>query len=698
MPRRKNAALKARPRQGGRILYGADYNPEQWSPEVWDEDVRLMREARCNVMTVGVFAWPFLEPEEGRYEFGWLDGVIARLESADIDLILATPSAATPHWLSAQYPETVRKGPDNETGNPGYRVNFCPTSPVYRRKAAQMAAALARRYGRHPRLKLWHISNEYYKECHCDLCVAAFRIWLQARYGTLEGLNAAWWTAHWGHTYTDWAQIGSAYVWPRIEWTVFGQRLDWLRFQAAQHLECYLGEKAAITPHSPGVPVTTNAHMTLNGETDWHLFAPYVDVMSWDAYPHYQARAARDLPVALETAFSHDFYRGARWGQPFLRMEGEPCAGTGKRQMRPGILRLTALQALAHGSDSAQFFQWRDGRGGVEKFHGAIVPHSGRADTRIFREHMRLGAALAELSEVAGARTPAQTALIYDKENLWALELATSARGEKRGYVPTCLAHYRRLWERGVPVEVISPLQPFERYKLIIAPLLYMLRPGVAGALRDFVKSGGTLLLTYWSGYVDEHDRVFEGGAPEPLREVLGLWTEELDRLDDGETVRAHTEPGAGLGEDEITVRDFCALIRPEGAQTLARLTEGLYAGEPLITANNFGRGRAYYLGGMPDDSALDAMYERILTEEELRRLVQGAPQEGVTAQMRSTAEAEYIFAQNFNDTAASITLQTGEYVELAADAGAAAECGKTTKAGFCVELPPFSCRVLKKG
>ncbi len=684
-----------------RILYGADYNPEQWPREVWNEDLRLMQAAACNVMSIGIFSWVHLEPEEGHYQFDWLDEVVAKLTAAQVGIILATPSAAPPQWLAQRYPQTLRQGPDNETGRAGYRVNFCPTSPVYRDKSAAMATALARRYGAHPNLLLWHISNEYYKECHCELCQAAFRLWLQKKYGSLAALNDAWWTSHWGHCYTDWEQIQSAYIWPRIEWTIFGQRLDWLRFQADQHLNCYLGEKRAIEAVCPGKAVTTNAHMTLVGETDWHRFAPHMDVMSWDAYPRYSGVAKTDLPIALETAFTHDFFRGARDGQPFLRMEGEPCGRIGGRQMRPGVLRLTALQALAHGSDSVQFFQWRDGRGGTEKFHGAMVPHAGHEDTRTFREHQELGRTLSALGALAGTTTPAEVAFLFDKENLWALELATNARGPERGYVPVCLSHYREFWERGIPVEVISPLQSFRRFQLVVAPLLYLLRPGVAESLTQFVENGGTLVTTYWSAFVDEHDRVFEGGAPGPLRKLLGLWVDQLDQLNEGETLNCTPAqpaglPGAGMMPNDFRLRSFSALTRVETALPLAIQAEGLYQGFPALTVNHVGAGRAYFWAGEFCEKGRQAFYERLSSDLRLRRLLVSSPRPGVTVQLRTDGSAEYLFAMNFNDMPVPLMLEEGRYRIAGADGCAFSPEAPVVEDGR-LTLPPYSCQILCK-
>lgn len=640
------------------LWHGADYNPEQWDSATWDEDLRLMREAGCNAMSIGIFSWVALEPAEGVYTFDWLDRIMDQLTANGLFAVLATPSAAQPAWLSRKYPEVLRQGPDNETGRHGFRVNFCPSSPVYREQCAAMSERLAGRYGRHPALLLWHVSNEYYKECHCPRCVAAFRLWLQQRYGTLEALNAAWWTTFWSHCYSDWEEIDSAHLGMRIEFSIPGQTLDWWRFTVDQTVAFCANEIAPLRRLTPGVPVTTNGHMTLHGTTDWSRFAPLLDVMSWDSYPRYTGRSRDDLPKAVETAFTHDVYRGYKQGRPFLRMESSPCEAPGRRQMRPGILRLTGLQALAHGADSVQYFQWRNGRGGVEQFHGAIVEHAGHGRTRSFRDHAALGRTLAQLAPVRGSRVPAAAAFLWSKENRWAFDLRVPYAPCTTLYQDTALAHYRALWEASLPVDVIAPDAPLDGYRLVVAPMLYMVTAAQAARLAAFVAAGGILATTYWSGYVDEHLLVHPGGFPGPLRRLLGLWSEELDGLPPDERNGLRLAAGNALGlAGEYETGSFCDLIHLETARALGFYTRDYYAGQPALAVNAFGAGKAYYLATAPAPEFLGRWYAALAAQAGVAAPLATPIPPGLSVRRRSDGEHDFLFLLNFLEEPRSLTL-----------------------------------------
>jgi len=493
------------------FIHGADYNPDQWLdyPEVLAEDLRLMKLANCNAMSVGIFAWAALEPEEGRFEFGWLDRVMDQLAANGIYAILATPSGARPAWLSQKYPEVLRVEADRKRILHGNRHNHCYTSPVYREKVEIINTKLAERYKEHPALLVWHVSNEYGGECHCALCQEKFRAWLRNKYQTLTALNQAWWTAFWSHTYTDWSQIESPA--PHGEGSNHGLNLDWKRFVTHQTLDFFKHECAPLRAITPTVPVTTNFMGTYPG-LDYWKFADELDVISWDSYPRWHGKKS-DAQTAAATAFVHDLNRSLKQGKPFMLMESTPSMtnwqGVAKLK-RPGMHLLSSLQAVAHGSDTVQYFQWRKGRGGSEKFHGAVVDHVGHERTRVFQDVQEVGALLKCLDPVVGTTVEPEVALIFDWENRWALEDAQAIREEKK-YEETCYRHYYPFWSRGVPVDVINEDADFSRYRLLIAPMLYMIRPGVAERISQFVADGGTFVATYWSGIVDENDRSFWG-------------------------------------------------------------------------------------------------------------------------------------------------------------------------------------------
>lgn len=647
------------------FLHGGDYNPDQWSPEIWDEDMRLMREAHCNAMSVGIFSWVKVEPEAGRYEFDWLDEIMDRLADNDSWAVLATPTAAHPAWMSQKYPEILRTGVDRIRRRHRGRVNYCLSSPIYREKCRQIASKLAERYADHPALLVWHIHNEYGGACYCKSCEQTFRDWLQGKYESLDELNEKWWTAFWGHTYTDWSQI-EAPGGPYGEGSIMGQTLDWKRFVTDQMASLIRNEAEVLREHTPEVPITTNFMGTYPGLNYWRL-AEEIDVISWDAYPKYHDRPS-DRRTAVEFSFRHDINRCMKGGRPFMLMESTPSSTNWMPVMklkRPGVHRLSSLQAVAHGADTVQYFQWRKSRGGAEKFHGAVVDHAGHENTRVFREVAEVGSILEQLDPVIGTSVRPEVGLIYDWENRWAIEGAAGPRKEVN-YEGICHDHYRPFWERSIPVDVIEMDCSFESYRLLVAPMLYMIRPGVSERLEDFVRQGGTLVITYWSGIVDENDRCFLGGWPGPLRELAGIWSEEMDVLYDDESNRVEMEEGNSLGlQGSYGTRIFCDLVREEDAEVLARYAEDFYAGRPALTVNQFGEGQVYYVAFQDDGEFLDDFYGSLSEELRLKRTLETELPEGVTAQVRRDGEGEFVFLLNFNDESVNIPLGDDKFGDL---------------------------------
>jgi beta-galactosidase len=493
------------------FLHGADYNPDQWiaTPEIWEEDIRLMKLAHCNVMSVGIFAWTALEPEEGTFEFGWLDRIMDMLAENGIYAILATPSGARPAWMSQKYPEVLRVQANRVRNLHGQRHNHCFTSPVYRKKCQIINHKLAERYQKHPALILWHVSNEYGGDCHCDLCQDAFRQWLRNRYADdLDKLNHAWWSGFWSHTFTDWSQIESPA--PHGENLVHGHNLDWKRFVTDQTVDFMKHEIAPLRELTPDIPVMTNFHGDLSDLNYWK-FVSELDVMSWNLYPTWHSPKPT-WELACAAAFVYDLTRSLKGGKPFMLNESTPSVTSWQpvaKLKRPGMHVLSSMQAVAHGSDTVQYFQWRKSRGSSEKFHGAVVDHCGHEHTRVFRDVTEVGQILEKLDPIPGTTVHSEVAIIFDWENRWAIEDAQGPRQEKKDYPETCIRHYQTFWNQGVPIDVIDMDSDFFGYKLLIAPMLYMIRPGVAERVAQFVESGGTFVTTYWSGIVDEYDLCF---------------------------------------------------------------------------------------------------------------------------------------------------------------------------------------------
>ena len=617
--------------------HGGDYNPDQWlsRPDILEEDVRLMQKAGCNLMSVGIFSWAALEPEEGVYTFDWLEGVLNRLHAAGISVFLATPSGARPSWMSQKYPEVLRVRPDGGRNLHGGRHNHCFTSPVYREKVAKINEALARRFGHHPSVVGWHISNELSGECHCEMCQQAFRSFLKDRYGDLDALNAAWWTGFWSKTFTDWNQIHSPT--PQGEDALLGLTLAWRRFVTYQTVDFVKAEMEPLRRLTPDLPVTTNL-MCCFGGFDYQALAHQIDFTSYDSYPGWGV--GPDEINAAEAAFNYDYMRCLK-NRPFALMESTPSQVNWHdicKLKKPGMHLLSSLQAVAHGADTVQYFQWRQSRGGAEKFHGAVVSHEGSENTRTFHDVAEVGETLKKLQDVRGRMPAPKVAILYDQENRWALDRSEGPRRDKK-YLETVIRHYAALKRRGVDVDVIDETCDLSSYALVDAPLLYMLRPGAAERLTRFVEQGGVLTATCMTGRVDEEDLCFLGGFPGPLRPLFGIWAEETDALTDSECNGARMEDGS-----VYDTHYYCDLIHAETARVLGTYTSDFYAGAPCVTENEYGRGLAVYVASLPGDELLDHLFSRLLSRAGVKPLVPDLPR-GVWAASRG----EYLFLMNFS-------------------------------------------------
>ncbi|MDR3708646.1 MAG: beta-galactosidase [Capsulimonadaceae bacterium] len=665
----------------GRFLYGGDYNPDQWldRPDVLEEDIRLMKLASVNCVSLGIFAWAALEPEEGRYDFGWLDETVERLHKGGISIDLATPSGAKPAWMAFKYPQIRRVNAVGQRDPQCTRHNHCWTSPIYREKVRQINTELSRRYGKHPAVVLWHLSNEYGGECYCDLCFDAFRQWLRARYGTIDALNKAYWSAFWSHTYADWDQIKF------IDGTVNGLKLDWQRFTSEQAVSFIKHEVEAIRAGGSDRPVVTNM-MGFYPVLNYWDQAPVLDYVSQDSYPGWH-KDTPDPAVGLDVSFTFNMFRSLKAGKPWILMESTTSTvnwADVSRPKRPGMLRLQGLQAVAHGSTSVMYFQWRKGRGGAEKFHGAVVDHTGDEHNRVFRESAQLGAELVKLGEIADARTKADVAIVYDWNVRWAHENSRGLRNVAKDYLGTCQSFYKPLWKRGVATDVIDSLQDFSKYRVVIAPMLYLLRPGVSERLHAFVEGGGTLIGTYESGQVDDHDLVYMGGFPGPLRDLFGIWVEETDVPVDSTPQSVAATAGNALGlSNSYKARHYCDILHLEGAESLATFTDDFYAGGPAVTVNKFGKGQAYYIASRNDERFQDDLVGSVIKQLGIAGVLGDALPDGVTATSREKDGRTFVFVMNFNNAPVDVPLPR-PFNKF--------DGGRVQKS---LALPPYGCEVL---
>jgi beta-galactosidase len=630
------------------ILHGGDYNPEQWlawKDTIWKEDMRLAKLAGINSLSIGIFSWTMLEPAEGEYHFEWLDEVMDMLAENKIVAVLATPSGAKPAWMSKKYPEILRMNALRQKNFHGDRHNHCLSSPVYREKTLQINTMLVERYRDHPALGVWHISNEYGGECHCPLCQERFRDYLKGRYQTLDRLNAAWWTSFWSHIYTDWEQIESPG--PLGEQGLNGLKLDWRRFTTEQFVDFYWHETVPMRKITPDIPCTANLMGTYPG-IDYFRFAQVLDVASFDSYPRWTSAAGNE-EVGVRTAFTHDLTRGLKQ-RPFMLMESCPSATnwrTVAKLHRPNLHMLQSMQAIAHGADTVQYFQFRKSRGGPEQFHGAVVDHEGSENTRVFRDVVAVGQRLMTLDSIVGTDTPSKVAIIFDWNVRWAIDDAKGFLQDKTGYEQTVIDHYRSFWKRGIPVDIIdSPcaLEKLEKYDVLVAPMLYMVRAGVAKCIDAFVRRGGTFVATYMTGYVNETTLAFLGGFPGPLRETLGIWCEEIDALFPGE------QNSVIWQKKSYRAFDLCELIHPHGAEVLGTYGSDFYAEQAALTVNHHGAGKAYFIAARTGTDLLDDFYAAITKDACITPALDASIPEGVSAQVRSDGKTDFVFIMNFTD------------------------------------------------
>ncbi len=657
-----------------KILYGGDYNPEQWPEDIWQADMRLFKLAHIDTVTLNVFSWAALQPGENTYDFTKLDRIMAYVKENGLKVCLATSTAVHPAWMAKQYPEVLRTELNGMPRKFGSRHNSCPNSPVYRKYSALLAQKLAERYRGYDNIVAWHISNEYGGACYCENCAKAFRVWLKARYQTLDALNVAWCTAFWGHTFTDWDEIvppnllSEHFYFCGQERTTFqGISLDYARFNSDSMMDCYRLEYDAIKAITPGIAVTTN-FMGFYKPLDYQRWSKYLDFASWDNYP-----APGDSPAHI--ALWHDVIRGLKGGMPFALMEQTPSVTNWQPYnalKRPGVMRLLSYQAVAHGADTVLFFQMRRSVGACEKYHGAVIDHVGTENTRVFREVAALGAELERLGNVTlGARSPAKVAMLFDWNNWWAIEYSAGPSSELK-YPNEFCRFYEALHRHNIPVDIIGVEDALDDYAVVIAPVLYMVKQGYDEVLKAYVKAGGVFVTTFFSGYVNDSDRVYVGGYPGRLRELMGVWVEETDALAPAQ------QNEMSYGGKPYPARILCDLLHPEGAEVLATYTKDFYTGTPALTKNAYGAGQAYYVA----TASSEAFYEDFLgglCRQYGIESVLVTPQ-GVEATRRTNSSGDTVFLLNHTDCAQDVLLDA-PCTDLLT--------GNTYRAGETLTLPP---------
>lgn len=649
-----------------KYIFGGDYNPDQWlkMPEILEKDIELFKEAGVNCVSLAIFAWSKLEPTEGQYDFYWLEKIVNKLYENGISTILATPTAARPKWMVDKYPEVMRVNADRRRQLFGMRHNHCQTSKVYREKTAAIDRKLSERFKDNKAVILWHINNEYGGECYCETCQQAFRDWLKDRYKDIETLNDAWCTQFWSHTYLSFDQIEAPGIPENGEWAMNPLVINWKRFATYITIDFMKAEIAAVREGGSRAPVTTNFMYDFGGY-NYKKFADEVDIVSWDNYSRWHKLP--DIEIAYDTAFQHDFMRSIKKA-PYLLMESCPTAVNWQSVSKlrcPGVLEAAGMQAIAHGSDSVQYFQMRQSRAGMEKFHGALIDHYGTNESRIYKECKSLGLRLDDMGNVAGGMVDAKVGFIYDRENIWGIEHSFGPRNKDMGIKGCTNKMYTAIRKQNVNVDVIDCEDSLDGYKLVIAPMLYMFRGGIEAKIKSFVENGGTVILTYWCGQVDEDDRTFLGKTPYGITDVLGLRHTEIDGLFDELVYHVEkTEEAPACFKSSYKYDKLCNLIEVSTARVLMNHGDDFYAGTPAVTVNEFGKGKAYFVGAdLEQDFYLDLM-SYVAAEAELQPYITGEIPFCVETSSRiigTDGDAkEVVFLQNFSKE--EVEISTDKY------------------------------------
>jgi beta-galactosidase len=588
------------------FYYGADYCPEQWDQATILEDVKLMKQAHVNYVSINIFTWALIQDNHENFHFEDLDQVVELLTKNGIMIDMGTGTATPPAWLLKRYPEIL---PVNAAGNRmhmGSRQQYCPSNLTFKHYVKMLVEAVVKRYADHPGVVMWHVSNEYtchIDACYCDNCRQAFQEWLKQRYQTIERLNQVWYTKFWSQYYYDWSEIGVPGIAPTF--TNPGEAIDYKRFISDQNQALYLLEKSVIQQFAKQ-PVMTNL-MGLHKHVDGFKWAPDLDVITWNGYPN----PFKIIPYAQFMA--NDLMRGLKQA-PFLLMESATSAVNWRKvngAKVAGKMRLWSYEAIAHGSDGIMFFQWRQSPAGSEKFHSAMIGHANNPDGKIFKEVATVGNELSRLDGIVGTNVAADVAILFDWENWWALDQDGHPRNDLK-YIHELLHYYKALRALNITVTFAHPEGDLSSFKTIIAPTLYSISPNAVQNVRDFVDQGGTLVTNYFSGIVDENDHVYSGSYPGGFRDVLGIEIEEFF------PIKEKVKVCLANNKMNSTGKIWSEVIKLNQAQAWAYFDEGPLQQQPAVTINQYGAGKGVYLGTKLENHALqELLKETVVTEFE---------------------------------------------------------------------------------
>ena len=640
------------------MYIGADYYPEHWPTERWETDARMMQAAGFNITRLAEFAWVKMEPQEGVFDFDWLDEALAVLARHDVSAILCTPTAVMPAWVARTYPETLAMQADGTRIVWGVRKNNCFTSGAYRLLSERITRAMAEHFRDTPNVVGWQTDNEFGNPvCFCDTCRASFHDWLRARYGTLDALNAAWGTHFWGHTFGTWGEIPI----PVDAGTHNPSAcLDWQRFVSWLNVRFQADQVRILREVCPDHFVTHN-FMGLFPELDYYELAEVLDHVSWDNYPVW---GKPEMPYGASAGA--DLMRGLK-KQNFWIMEqtaGPGGWGAYGRNPRPGEIRKIAFQQVAHGADGMVWFRWRTCTAGREQYWHGLFGHDGKG-LRRYREAAETAADLHKLSTaLEGTTVRAEVAIIYDYDSLWAVRIQPGYAGNNLH--AAVLRLYAALVRAGVNVDFVRSTDDLSPYRAVFAPDLYVMPDEVARALSRYVEGGGVLFADSRTGVKDATNLCHARTLPGLLSDALGITIEEYESLAHewgrGTDFTYEAEARGDFAADApatYTATQTAEWVQPEGAEVLVGYTAWHMASFAALTRHRFGEGWGYFLGTVIEEPAFyDRLIDEVLAHAGVTPVV--TPPEGVEVSVRESADRRLLFAINHTEEAQRLPVAVG--------------------------------------
>lgn len=660
--------------------FGVDYYPEHWPEERWPEDAHLMAEAGINVVRLAEFAWSFLEPNPGCFDFDWLDRAINILHERGIQVVLGTPTASAPPWVMAMMPDAYKVNEHGHRLTYGNRCEFCPTHVGYRERGRLVTRAMAKHYADHPAVIGWQIDNELNGRCYCSHCQAGFQNWLRVRYDTLEKLNAAWGTAFWSHVYTKWSQIPvpvetGGVPNPSLD-------LDFRRFMSDTFASFQQEQVDILRPLCPNHFITHNFMGFGFDQINYYDLAKPLDFVSWDNYPRTGWHLAKEADHAY-LALGHDTTRGFK-GKPFWVMEEQSGSGgwqTVGVNPRPGEMRLWTYQAIAHGADAIIYFRWRTARFGTEQFWHGVLYHHGQPGRR-YAELKTIGDELKHVGDqFLGAENRNQVAIIHSYDTRWAFQIQPNHNDFN--YPALFTAYYKALHSRNIGVDIVPPGVDLSRYRLVIAPALYILPNDVADSLRSFVQNGGMLITTARSGVKDEANAIVNQYLPGLLAEVCGVEVDEYDVLPADVTIPLELS----LRNQETQTaqsRLWFDVLRTTTAKAVATYQGEYFSGSPAITLNHFGQGQVVYVGTLGDDVLHDTVTDWTLKSVDIHPIL--STPLGVEVTERWQGNQQLLFLLNHTGEIQEVPIAR-PYLDLLSSA----------MVNEIVKMPPYGVCVLQE-